>query len=81
MGKASRAAVRLLARSARLKLKEDDGVGVANGIIKKSLRLLGTPRGDDLEAGDRSIAGGIILGMLGDKTVGASSRGRPASVS
>jgi hypothetical protein len=54
----------------QLVLKDDDGVGIADSGFEKSLRVLGAPRGDDLETEDRSVPSGIVLRMLRGHTGG-----------
>lgn len=59
-----------------LVLEEYNWIRVADGGFEESLGIFGAPRSDHLEAGDGSVPGGIILGVLGSNTrskaVGAS---------
>lgn len=52
----------------QLVLENDDGVGVADSGLEKTLGILGAPGRDDLEAGNAAVPGGVVLGVLGTDT-------------
>ena len=53
-----------------LVLENDDGVGVADGSLEKTLGILGGPGRDDLEAGHGAVPRAVILRVLGGDTGG-----------
>lgn len=57
-------------RGALLVLQDHDRVGVANGGLQQTLCILGAVRGDDLQSGDASVPGSVVLGVLGGDTGG-----------
>ena len=57
-----------------LVLEEDDGVGIADGGLQQALGIGGVIGGDDLQAGDVGVPGGIVLAVLGTHAAGGAVR-------